>query len=265
VPYGPRAANSIHFAPVAKPSESHASAGLTDTRPRPFQNYLLARLPDDEVRRLRPQLRPVPMAGGHVFQRQGDALEHVYFPEGGVTSLTGVMEDGRVVELATVGLEGLVGLSAAFGHAMAMTDAAVQVPDGVAHAMPIGVFRDEMERRAAFWRVINRYSQTFFSVLLQSIACNSLHSVEERCCRWLLAAHDRLGETGFPITQEFLAVVLGVRRPTVTVVAGTLQRRGLIECARRRITILDRAGLEGASCECYRFIRTQFSRLREDS
>lgn len=249
---------------MSKPPEIHASAG-TDTRARPFLNYLLARLPEDEARRLRPQFKTVAMAGGHVFQRQGDTIDHVYFPEGGVASLTGVMEDGRVVELATVGHEGLIGLSAAFGHPVAMTEATVQVPDGVAHALPIAAFREEMDRRGAFSRAINTYSQTFFSVLLQSIACNSLHSVEERCCRWLLAAHDRMGENGFPITQEFLAVVLGVRRPTVTVVAGTLQKRGLIECARRRITIVDRAGLEGASCECYRVIRSHFNRLRDDS
>jgi CRP-like cAMP-binding protein len=230
-----------------------------------FNNYLLARLADDDVRRLRPQLRSVPMPGGHVFQRQGDALDHVYFPEGGVTSLTGAMEDGRVVELATIGLEGLVGMAAVFGNGTAMTEAAVQVPGGVAHAMPITVFREEMERRGAFARGVHLYAHTFLSVLLQSIACNSLHSVEQRCARWLLAAHDRIGEVEVPITQEFLAVVLGVRRPTVTVVAGALQKRGLIECGRRRITIVDRAGLEGASCECYRILRTHFARLREAS
>jgi CRP-like cAMP-binding protein len=165
------------------------------------------------------------------------------------------------VEVATVGNEGFIGINAVFGSNRMLGAALVKIPDGAALAMSISAFQREMKRQGAFSQVINRYAQGFVASLMQSVACNALHSVEERCARWLLTMRDRIGGNDFPLTQEFLAVMLGVRRPSVTLAVGALQRLGLIDYGHRRIVILDRAGLESASCECYAVVKKHFARL----
>jgi CRP-like cAMP-binding protein len=170
------------------------------------------------------------------------------------------MRNGRTVEVATVGNEGFIGVNALFGGNRSLAGAVVKV-DGSAQAMSVSAFQREMNRRGPFSRLINSYAEVFVTLLMRSVACNALHSVEERCARWLLTTRDRVGRNEFPITQEFLAVMLGVRRPTVTLAVGALQRSGLTDYGHKRMVILDRAGLEAASCECYMMLKRQFARL----
>jgi CRP-like cAMP-binding protein len=127
--------------------------------------------------------------------------------------------------------------------------------------MSIEAFRREMDRRGAFYDRITKYSQAFVNMLMQSVACNGLHSAEQRCCRWLLTTHDRIEQDEFPLTHEFLAIMLGVRRPTVTLVMADLARAGVVSHVRGHVRITDRKGLENAACECYRNVRAVFDRL----
>jgi CRP-like cAMP-binding protein len=172
-----------------------------------------------------------------------------------------MMEDGGVVEVATVGREGLIGVGAVLGNPIATGEAFVQIPGELAAVMSIDAFRRELDRRGPFYDKVTRYSQAFVSLLMQSVACNGLHSAEERCCRWLLMTHDRIGQDEFPLTHEFLAAMLGVRRPTVTLVMAELARVGIVSHVRGHVRIVDRHGLEAASCECYRNVRQLFERL----
>ena len=157
-----------------------------------------------------------------------------------------------MVEVATVGREGAVGVSGALDGATAEAAAIVQGETDLCYRMTAEAFRREMDRRGAFYELMIRYSHAFVSFIMQSTACNAVHSVEQRLARWLLMAQDRMATSEFPLTQEFVAMMLGANRSTVTVVAGTLQRAGLITYHRGRVTILEREKLESASCECYR-------------
>jgi CRP-like cAMP-binding protein len=163
-----------------------------------------------------------------------------------------VLEDGSMVEVATVGREGAVGMSAVLDHNPEASATLVQGETDACYRMAADAFRREMNRRGAFYELLTRYSQALLGFIMQSTACNAVHSVEQRLARWLLMAQDRMGTDQFPLTQEFAAMMLGATRPTVSVVAGTLQRAGLITYHRGRVTILDRENLESASCECYR-------------
>jgi CRP-like cAMP-binding protein len=227
----------------------------------PSPNKLLARLPAADYQRLLPHLETIPLPFKHVLHRGGDEVRRVYFPGGGVCSITHVMADGRMVEMATVGNEGLVGITAFFGGGLESGEALVQVPDGSAQVLDVATFTREMERREAFYEAVNRYVQAYLIFLTQSVACNALHSVEERLARWLLASHDRMGQNDFALTQEFLAIMLGVRRSSVTLAFGALSRAGFIDHANKKIRIKNRRGLEGASCECYATVARHFDRL----
>lgn len=224
-------------------------------------NRLLAALPDDERRRLLAGLKPAPMAFRHVFHRRGDRIQSVCFPSGGVASVLSTMADGRTVEVASVGREGLIGLTPFFGGEEALADVLVVVPGEPAQGMPVADFRRELERRGPFYDVVSRYVQAFVALAIQASACNSLHSVEQRCCRWLLLAQDRVQANALEVTHDSLAVTLGVRRPTVSLVVGELERASVIAHGRGRIGVLDRDGLESASCECYRIMRALIDRL----
>jgi CRP-like cAMP-binding protein len=224
-------------------------------------NELLARLPAADYQRLLPHLETVPLPFKYVLHRAGDEVRRVYFPCGGVCSITHVMADGRMVEMATVGKEGLVGITAFFGGGLEPGEAIVQVPDGSAQVLDVAVFRAEMERRGVLHDLVGRYVQAYIVFLTQSVACNALHSVEERLARWLLMSHDRMGQDDFSLTQEFLAVMLGVRRSSVTLAFGALSRAGLVEHATKKIRVKNRQGLEAASCECYSEVVKHFARL----
>jgi CRP-like cAMP-binding protein len=212
-------------------------------------------------RRVLPVLDTISLPFQYVLLKPGETAQTIYFPGDGVCSITQVMTNGRAVEVATVGNEGFIGINALFGGERVLGGALVKVPDGAAQVMSARAFQREMNRRGPFSKLINRYAQEFVACLMQSVACNALHSVDQRCARWLLTTRDRVGHNEFPLTQEFLAVMLGVRRPSVTLAVGAMQRAELIDYGHRRVVILDRAGLEAASCECYAVVKKRFARL----
>lgn len=227
-------------------------------------NKLLASLPLEDYQRLAPNLSRVPMKLKQVLHKQDEPIQHVYFPGGGAISLVKTLKDGQVAEVATVGSEGAVGASVFFGQRVADCDVLVQLAGPQAEAMSAESFNAEMDKRGAFFNHVIRYNQALMSQIMQTTVCNGLHSAEQRCCRWLLMTHDRAGTDEFPLTHEFLATMLGVRRPTVTLVANQLQRDGLIQYRRGFVTIVDRGKLEAAACECYATVREQLRRLLPD-
>jgi CRP-like cAMP-binding protein len=239
---------------TAKPVRPPAVVG------RP-SNKLLASLPPEDFDRLRPHLRTIPLRTKQVLHALNEPIREVFFPNGGVCSITTVMADGSMVEIATVGDEGFVGINAFFGGDIVAGETMLQVPDGSAEALSVEPFNDEIARRGALFECAQRYSQGLLTLMMQSTACVALHSVQERCCRWLLMTHDRVRRDQFILSHEFLAMMLGSTRPTVTVVAGTLQHAGLIKYSHGKITILDRTRLEEASCECYATVKAHFDRL----
>jgi CRP-like cAMP-binding protein len=216
------------------------------------QNSLLSALPAEDYKRLAPSLEVVPLKIKELLHKPGSPVEHVYFPGGGFCSIVTVLEDGSMVEVATVGREGMVGLAALSDSRPGSSAVMVQGETETCYRMPASAYRREMDRQGAFYVLLNRYTQAHMGFIMQSTACNAMHSVEQRLARWLLLAHDRMARDEFPLTQEFVAMMLGAARPTVTVVAGTLQKAGLIMYRRGKITIVDRKKLESASCECYR-------------
>jgi CRP-like cAMP-binding protein len=224
-------------------------------------NALLAALPADDYRRVSSELTWRPLKVRQVLHKHGEPISEIFFPGRSVCSVTNVMEDGGVVEVATVGREGLIGVSAVFGAPVASGEAFVQIAGEPAAVMSIDAFRREMERQGPFRDGVTRYSQAFVNMLMQSVACNGLHSAEQRCCRWLLTTHDRIAQDEFPLTHELLAVMLGVRRPTVTLVMAALTKAGIIAHVRGHVRIVDRKALEQASCECYGNVRNAFDRV----
>jgi CRP-like cAMP-binding protein len=219
-------------------------------------NLLLAALPGAEYERLRPHLEAVPLCTREVLQEPGRAIPHVHFPTCGVVSLLTLLRGGGTVEVGLVGREGVVGLPVFLGVASASVRYVVQAP-GEALRMRAGLFRDLVERDSSLHGLLLRYTDAFLTQVSQAVACNTRHPVKQRLCRWLLMTHVRVGSDCFPLTQEFLAAMLGVRRASVSEVAGGLQQAGLIRCGRGEITILDRRGLEAAACECYQVVRGQ--------
>ncbi len=171
-----------------------------------------------------------------------------------------IMANGAMSEVGIIGREGLVGLPAFLGADVSPHRIICQVPS-VCRRLPIAAFRDELARGGPFLDLVQMYAQALFFMASQSTACNHHHPVEERCARWLLMTHDRVAGETFPMTHEFLSIMLGVRRPSVTLAAGTLQKAGIIRYTRGKVTVLDRAGLEEASCECYAAVRDYTARV----
>jgi CRP-like cAMP-binding protein len=215
-------------------------------------NRLLAALPAADYARILPSLTVVPLKLKDILHKPGEPIRDVYFPGGGFCSMLTVLEDGSMVEIATVGREGMVGVSAVLDGTPVTSAAMVQGATDTCYRMNVDAFRREINRRGAFHELMAHYAQALFGFVAQSTACNAIHSVEQRLARWLLMAQDRMGSDEYPLTQEFVAMMLGASRPTVTVVAGTLQKAGLIKYRHGRVTIVDRKHLEAASCECYR-------------
>src|SRR5919201_5181014 len=209
------------------------------SRDRGIANRLLAALPDDAYQRLLPHMRVVPLTLKQVLHRQGLPIRHVYFPNDGVCSFTAVMQNGAMVEVATIGWEGMVGISIFLGGNRALSEMFVQsaTPTSTAVQLSTEVFKRELARHAALEEIMQRYSQAFLSSVTQCVACNALHSVHQRCARWLLMAHDRMNGSEFGLTQQVLAIMLGARRPTVNGVAMHLQRMGLIRYTHGRIQV----------------------------
>ena len=232
----------------------------TYTAPRPAHNKLLAALSSEDYVRLAPSLKPVLLRSKDSLHKQGERLTRVYFPSAGSLSLIKQMSDGEVAEITTIGREGMVGAHVFFGEVESVSDITVQV-EGEASAMAVDAFTAEMNRRGYFYNLIIRYCAALSNHVMQIGVCNSLHSAEQRACRWLLLTHDRVGRDEFPLTHDFMAAMLGVRRPTVTLIVTSLQRAGLIACRRGVITIVDRQGLEVTACECYAAVNASFGRL----
>jgi len=241
---------------ATRPSRTRSKRPPTFTRKHPPavrpQNLLLAALPAEDYERLVPALDVVPLKLRTILHKPGEPIRHVYFPgKGGFCSVLTVMQDGEMVEVATIGREGLVGVSAVLDGGRIQSCSMVQAETATCYRMTVDALRRETNRRGALYDLLARYLQALMGFVMQSTACNAVHSVEQRLARWLLLAHDRVGRDEFRLTQEFMAMMLGAARPTVTIVAGTLQKAGLIRYRYGRVTIVDREGLERASCECY--------------
>ena len=229
------------------------------------QNFLLASLPEVDGERLRRVLEVVPLKLKDLLYKPAEPIDYVYFPGGGFCSIVTVLEDGSMVEVATVGREGMVGVNALPDGNPPSSATMVQGETDTCYRMTTSNFRREMDRRGAFYELMTRYAQALMGFIMQSTACNAVHSVEQRLARWLLMAQDRMESHEFPLTQEFAAMMLGATRPTVTVVAGTLQRAGFITYHRGHVTIVDREKLEAASCECYRAATDLLSAVTDGS
>jgi CRP-like cAMP-binding protein len=225
-----------------------------------LQNRLLASLPSEDLAVVAPHLATVELERGRLLYDPGDRIDTVYFPHDGVISLMTLMENGAAIESATIGLEGALGLSAAISPRQAMSRAIVQTPVK-ASRISTAQLHDAWERSAKLRDLVERHSEALFGHALQSVGCNALHSVEARFCRWLLTCHDRITSDTIALTQEFLADMLGVQRTTVTAVARSLQNKALIRYRRGVVDILDRAGIEALSCECYGVIQRNYERL----
>jgi CRP-like cAMP-binding protein len=223
-------------------------------------NRILRGLPRDEYARLLPRLTPVRLRLKEVLVEPDAPIRDVHFVREGIVSMVADEQDGGTIEVATIGPEGFAGLPLLHDADRMPYRLIVQV-EGDAWRLPAAAFRQLVEERPAVRRVLHRYAQYFTDLISQSVACNRLHTLEERCARWLLMTHDRVGGDAFEITHEFLAQMLGVRRAGVTVAMGTLQAQGIVRYVRGRVTVADRARLEEASCGCYRITRTAFERL----
>jgi CRP-like cAMP-binding protein len=224
------------------------------------RNRLLAALAPADLALLTPHLKDITLEQGAILQEQGDRIDQVYFAHEGMISLLAVMQQGEAIETATVGREGAVGSLAGLGPRRSNTRAVVQVA-GRASRIGAGRFCKAAGESPAIRDTIVRYGEMLLIQVQQTAACNALHDVEERLSRWLLQARDRVDENIIRLTQDFLSQMLGVRRPTVTVVARMLQDAGLIRYHRGHIEIIDRRGLEARACECYAVIRRQIDRV----
>ena len=233
-------------------------------RPRslhvPGKNRLLELLPHEERKRLLGTMEHVVAEHGHVLFKQDKPIAHVYFPLSGVVSLVLVLHSGKPVEYASIGNEGMAGLSLLHGVSRSCGDVFFQVP-GEALRMSAASFEAEIMRKGAFKGILQRYAEAFFGLVAQSIACNNNHGVEQRLSRLILMSHDRVGSDTIHLTQEFLSQMLGVRRASVSPVAAVLQKDGLIRYKRGVIVVLKRRELETRSCECYRTACKDYERL----
>lgn len=228
----------------------------TTERAAPAVNRLLAALPKKEYQRLLPELEQVPLTFGDILYEPGDNIKHVYFPNDGIISLLSRVESRKLLEVGIVGNEGVAGLPVLLGVSVSLNRGLVQSA-GTAMRMKTAALRREFKQDGALQRLLHRYLHSLLTQISQSAVCNRFHTVETRLARWLLMTHDRVGSDEFRLTQEFLSNMLGVRREAVSKADGILQKRGFVNYTRGHITILDRAGLEAAACQCYRVIKDE--------
>lgn len=228
--------------------------------PQPLANHLLASLPAADYARVQSELEPVKLSLGDAVCEPYVAMKHVYFPVDAIVSLLCVMEDGGSAEIAVVGFEGIVGVSLFMGGETTPSRAVVQ---SARHAYRLSgiMLKNEFYRGGPIQRLLLRYTQALLTQMAQTAVCNRLHTVDQQLCRWLLLSHDRLKGDELLMTQELIANMLGVRREGVTEAAGKLQRARLIDYHRGHISILDRAGLEARTCECYGVVQREYQRL----
>jgi len=233
------------------------AAPLAAARPK---NRLLGALPEAVYAALAPHLHAVTLDVREIVALPGQPYEYVYFPEDSIISVVNVMSNGSTVETGTIGSEGVAGLSALMDAVTSESKMFGQVP-GRSLRIRVDDIVPVIERERELRRLVNRYAQAYLTQVAQGAACNRLHGIEQRCARWLLMTHDRVAGDEFPLKQQFLAEMLGVRRAGVSVAASALQEAALIRYRRGAVQVLDRDGLEAAACECYGVIRQQFDRL----
>ena len=226
----------------------------------PVQNRLLAALPPEDYRLLAPHLTHVDLERGRLLYEPGDTIDTVYFPHDGVLSLMTLMESGAAIESATIGSEGALGLMSAVAPRQSLSRAVVQTPTRSAR-ITASQLREAWTKSPRVRALVDQHNEALFGHVAQSAACNALHSVEARFCRWLLTCHDRIAGDTIALTQEFLADMLGVQRTTVTAIARVLQERDFIRYRRGVVEIVSREGLESVSCECYGVVRRTYERL----
>ena len=229
----------------------------------PSQNHLLAALPTAEFEALAAHLELVPMRLGQMLYEPGGQLQHAYFPTTAIVSLHYVMESGASAETAGVGNEGMVGVSLFMGGDTTPSSAVVQTA-GHAYRLERRLLKQEFECGGLLQKLLLRYTQALLTQMAQTAVCNRHHSLEQQLCRWLLLTLDRLPSNELVMTQELVASMLGVRREGITVAAGDLQRAGYISYRRGHIAVLNRAGLEASSCECYAVVKKELNRLLSD-
>jgi CRP-like cAMP-binding protein len=222
------------------------------------RNRLLLALPSRNLKRLMPELEQIRCQRAQVLMDADSALDHVFFPDSGVVSVVAVYADGSVIEMATIGREGCSGVQAILGAKRSSVQLLVQIP-GSATKMSRVAFTQAMQSMPAFRSVMNAYVQAFLEQVMVSVACNGAHSLKQRLARWLLMMRDRSDGDTLLITQDLLAEMLGVQRPSISNAAQELERAGSIERGRRQVTILDRGGLTKASCECYQLVRSRLA------
>jgi CRP-like cAMP-binding protein len=230
-------------------------------RPLPtVQNRLLDSLPAEDLSLITSHLVQIDLERGRLLHDPGDRIDAIYFPHDGVISLMTLMESGAAIESATIGREGALGLMAAVAPRTSLSRAIVQTPTRAAR-ISAGHLHDAWEKSPRIRNLVDRHTEALYGHAIQSVACNALHSVEARFCRWLLTCHDRISSDTVALTQEFLADMLGVQRTTVTAVARALQEKGAIRYRRGVVDIIDRGVLEQLACECYGVIRRNYERL----
>ena len=233
----------------------HVSRGKTIQH---RQNRLLSALPPEELGRLARHLSEESLTFKQSLSKADEPIMQVCFPDSGVCSVMSVMRSGAAAEVGTVGNEGVTGIAIFYGDTSEPSESMVQVP-GKGRMLSAKVFQQELARHAVFYRLIAHYAHALAVQVMQSAACNALHPIEKRACKWLLMTHDRVFTNEFKLTHEFLGLMLGVSRPTVTVVAKQLQDEGLIKYHRGQVTVLDRRRLEAGSCECYGMVSEYFN------
>jgi len=224
------------------------------------KNRILAALENGEYEQLSPYLRKVVLETGSILYRPEQKIEYIYFPTSGMVSLLAELQDGESVEAGVVGNEGVAGITVVLGVDVASSEALVQVK-GEALQMKADALRPLIKNGGRFHDLLLRYTHTIFTQVAQTAACNSAHSLDERLARWLLLTHDRVGLDAFDMTHEFLARMLGTRRAGVSGAASALRDVGIIDYTRGHVTIIDRKGLENASCECYQVVQNEFNRV----
>ena len=225
-----------------------------------IENRLLAALSVKSYAPLAPLLEPVPFASGEVLYSPREKISHVYFPHQSIISIVNILRDGKRVEMAIIGSEGMLGTALLSGDDQSPHQAVVQIADG-GMRMRAADFWKELKQSAELQGLVSSYSQALFVEVSQTAACNSLHQIVQRLARWLLMTRDRMGTDTLNLTHDFLAAMLGVQRAGVTIAAGALQKAGLIEYRRGRVTVLRRKELEEVACECYGTIKAEMTRL----
>ena len=225
-----------------------------------FRNRILDRLPGKELPRIRKALTKIDAVIRDEIYEPNKPFKHVYFPETAIASVVNVLDDGTEIEVATIGYEGMVGLSVFLGTNQSPAKSFWQIA-GRAFRLDAAFLEKEKRTGSPLAATLGLYTQGFFAQIAQSVTCNRLHNLEQRCARWLLMMHDRVEGDDFSLKQQFLARMLGVRRSGISEVAGRLQRKRLIKYSRGWMRIIDRGGLERLSCECYQAVAREYRRL----